>query len=508
MLLIALLVAIGAPHGAAQPANLLRNGDFEAAFPAASADTAISLPEGWDVWIAETRTDVWMNQPPQISAHGGPDPAPQRGDQAVRLRQTNATFSAALYQQVTVPADVDVQAGAYAYLHTCTPDPADAADARCPSSPESGAFVRIGIDPAGGTNPIDPAVIWSATARPHDAWAQLAVSATAAGDTVTIFLNVSQQWPTAINRVYWDDAVLLTGDVARTVGEAASGALVEFPALPPAAESADQPEAAEPSYPPGTLIHVVQPGETLDSVAIDYGLTRADLLERNTIPNPSLIRIGQPLVIRFSETERQAASTPGDLGRRLLADPPRVDPIAQAQPAPVVSAETGAVAPSIDPAPQRAAICALIFEDLNQNRLWETSEARLAGGLLTVRSPVINRDHTTTGADEPVCFADLTAGAYVAAATAPPGYGLTTPDQLQVRALPGETITVTFGAAPGLEPVALPAADPGALTEVLVDAPAARRTLPFFDILGLLAFGLAGVTLVFGLGIALLLRRR
>lgn len=50
-------------------------------------------------------------------------------------------------------------------------------------------------------------------------------------------------------------------------------------------------EEEEPTY------HVVQQGETLLDIAVQYGLSIADLLEANDITNPDQIYVGQQLVI-------------------------------------------------------------------------------------------------------------------------------------------------------------------------------------------------------------------
>jgi LysM repeat protein len=49
--------------------------------------------------------------------------------------------------------------------------------------------------------------------------------------------------------------------------------------------------------PPAPIIHVVQPDETLWGIAVQYGTTVPALVDANQIPNPSLIRIGQTLAI-------------------------------------------------------------------------------------------------------------------------------------------------------------------------------------------------------------------
>ncbi|MGH2393702.1 MAG: lytic transglycosylase, partial [Candidatus Limnocylindria bacterium] len=63
---------------------------------------------------------------------------------------------------------------------------------------------------------------------------------------------------------------------------------------PPSAPLSPPPAAPAP---PATIIHVVQPNETLWGIAAHYETTVAALVEANQIPNPSLIRIGQTLAI-------------------------------------------------------------------------------------------------------------------------------------------------------------------------------------------------------------------
>jgi len=63
--------------------------------------------------------------------------------------------------------------------------------------------------------------------------------------------------------------------------------------------------------PPAPIIHVVQPDETLWAIAVYYGTTVAALVEANQIPNPSLIRIGQTLAIpQLAPSQPAAAPAP------------------------------------------------------------------------------------------------------------------------------------------------------------------------------------------------------
>src|SRR5574341_2411998 len=59
-----------------------------------------------------------------------------------------------------------------------------------------------------------------------------------------------------------------------------------------------------------TTIYVVQPGDTLPSIARRYGLGAADLAKANGLINPNLIYVGQSLVIPTTASAANSARTP------------------------------------------------------------------------------------------------------------------------------------------------------------------------------------------------------
>jgi hypothetical protein len=126
--------------------------------------------------------------------------------------------------------------------------------------------------------------------------------------------------------------------------------------------------------------------------------------------------------------------------------------------------EVADAASAIDPLAQTATVCVIFFEDADQNRLQEQGEGSLAGGAvrLLLGGEAVG-EYVSDGAAKPKCFDSLAAGDYVASAGAPQGYGLTTPDQLRLRLNPGAKIDITFGAAQGVQPPALPAPEAGRL---------------------------------------------
>lgn len=89
-------------------------------------------------------------------------------------------------------------------------------------------------------------------------------------------------------------------------------------------------EAAPPGHSPaqGTIIHVVQRGETLSGIAARYGVTVSAIVAANRLTNPSRIYVGQRLVIpqRSGETApSQSAPYPGECrvgvsGKRIVID--------------------------------------------------------------------------------------------------------------------------------------------------------------------------------------------
>ncbi|MFN8560539.1 MAG: LysM peptidoglycan-binding domain-containing protein [Anaerolineae bacterium] len=509
-MIAALLSVIGglipAQRAAAQDTSLLRDGGFEGQYTnRGRAD--LNIPTDWSIWIGESpHTEDWMNLPPVVFPHNGPDPAPHSGARSLNLNKGYATFTAAVYQQVSVPDGSNVMASAWAFLRTCKiPDGADT----CTSSADSNAFTRIGIDPNGGTNPFDVDVVWGTNAAPHESWQQMTVSATATGGTATLFLYSTQQWPAEVNNVYWDDAALSVGG-SGGVAASAPGA-----PTPPATAAAAPVVNAQGERSDGSIVHVVEAGDTLDSIAFAYGVTRADLLALNNIADPRIIQIGQEIIVKAAPTPtptntREGATEEPTPDPNATPEPPAY--VRDAAPAPVISSASGGVVYPINPADSAPSICVILFEDDNQNRIQDSGEDELAGGeilLLASGTPV--GQHTTESLPDPYCFDGLAARDYVVEAAPPSGYGLTTPNQLRVQAYAGAHIDVAFGAAQGVEPVEAPPADDGGIVSATngdeTDTRASSAS-PFSDNSGLIVFGAAGVVLVAGLGISLLLRRR
>ncbi len=171
------------------------------------------------------------------------------------------------------------------------------------------------------------------------------------------------------------------------------------------------------------------------------------------------------------EATAEASAAPESTAEAGNNPPPA--PVESAPPAPIRSVASGDVLPSINPAGDAAQVCISLYEDVNADRVQETAEVSLPGGVITLTGASgVAGEHAMDTSPEPYCFADLVAGEYTASMQAPQGYGLTTPAQLTVQAIAGAKVNLAFGAAQGVLPVTPPPA------EELVNVNCAGRRSP------------------------------
>lgn len=541
-IIAAVLTALAVGLAQAQDAELLQNpgleeGPFGQYTTRRGGDKPIYLPPPWNAWLAAPTGD-FLNRSDKVAIfpHPGPGPNPIEGQRAVNIDCGYVTCTVAIYQQVPVQPGTNVQASAWAQVKACNLG----GGSTCGSAVESGAQTRIGIDPNGGTDPNDSDIVWSNWVQPHDQWLEMRVSATTTGSTATLFLYSTQANVSDLNKTYWDKASLTGGGAGGSAGQPAA---TPIPTAPPSVPFV----VPQGERPDGSIVHVVRPGDTIDSIAVAYRVTRADILARNNIPDPRIIQVGQEILIReplptvgetFTEAiEDTAAETPAapladqpadqSLGEADAAVPeapavaqaaapaepasPPAQPTEPPPPAPVVSVADGRVLPAADPAAALARVCALVFNDLNRNRIQEPDEALLPGAMLALTSGVDTLGTAQTDVSAPQCFDDLPPGDYVLTASAPTGFGLTSPDQLRLRLLPGVPLDVAFGAAEGVVPPPPPPADVGLLPVEAASEQTPPAVSPLDQLMansGLIVFGLAALVLISGLGVSLMLRGR
>ena len=107
-----------------------------------------------------------------------------------------------------------------------------------------------------------------------------------------------------LNNTYWDDASLSVGG-SGGVAAAQPGA----PTPQPTSAAAVPFVNAQGQRADGSVVHTVEAGDTLDSIAFAYGVTRADLLALNNIADPRIIQIGQQIIVKAAPTPTEAPTT-------------------------------------------------------------------------------------------------------------------------------------------------------------------------------------------------------
>jgi len=286
VLVIATLVgglwAFRHPVSAQDSANLLINGSFEPPYAGQGAATR-TVPNGWTLLVAAGAPEAFPHTDPvQILD----------GTVSWNIKQSGAAFTAIAYQRVGGLAPNDtIRATAYGWAYTCNNTANSCVIANPPyrqSDQAANVQLRVGVDPKGGTDPASGDIKWSASAAPYDQWAELSVTTNVTGDAATMFLYMTQGAGLALNNVYWDKASLV-----RTT-----------PAPPDATPTSPQVPFVKPQgvRPDGSIVHVVQAGDTLSSIAFayqKYNVTNDSIAALNPPmkPNTRVLQLGQEIVI-------------------------------------------------------------------------------------------------------------------------------------------------------------------------------------------------------------------
>lgn len=286
-LLIATMIVVGlfvfGPHVYAQDGsdpNLVVNGSLERPYYGQGSATR-TAPQGWNIWVGAGAPEAFPHTD-QLQVLDG--------EVSWNVKQGFTAFTAAGYQRVGGLSAGDVlRLTAYGWVYTCNNTETSCVIEAVPyrqSDTSAGAALKVGIDPTGGTNPNSADVEWSATAAPYDQWAEMSVTATAAGEAVTVFLHMTQSNGLALNNVYWDNVSLVRTD------ESPSEPEQQFaPFVVPQSVRSD-----------GSIVHVVQAGDTLSSIAYaysEYGVTIEQIAELNEgiNPNTRFLQLGQEITI-------------------------------------------------------------------------------------------------------------------------------------------------------------------------------------------------------------------
>lgn len=230
---------------AAVPGNLLTNPSFEGSF-SPQAFGEINIAPGWRAWYLDIppckpwRADCYIPCPQNCIEDGeclrdygcmwarpefGQITYPEfsyrvhSGESAQKYFSFGRMHEAGLYQRVTgIVPGAPLEFSAWLQAWMCY-DFLQCDYGRKSDQPGD-MHLRVGIDPAGGTDPASANVVWSPEGNSFDQWAQFTVRATAQSDAVTVFTHSRAEWDFAHanNDVYLDDASLvMTGPPAQWV---------------------------------------------------------------------------------------------------------------------------------------------------------------------------------------------------------------------------------------------------------------------------------------------------
>ena len=254
------------------------------------------------------------------------------------------------------------------------------------------------------------------------------------------------------------------------------------------------------------IVHTVAAGETLTLIANAYGVTLERLLSLNELDPDAYLQIGQRLLVipadeiaqPEGEAEDEAEAAEGDEAEAALPLPS-----VNAPHAPVAQAD----APMMDPADISPQLCFALFEDENQNGHREPGERYLEAGRILLLDAAGGEalSYTTDGESEPYCRRDLARDLYQLELRPPDGYGATSAASLQIDLRAGGSVNVEFGAKSGLEAFIVPTAEASPAGPPVVDE---GESSLLQEASGIFVLALAGVVLIGGLIVSLLLRGR
>lgn len=292
------------------------------------------------------------------------------------------------------------------------------------------AQVRLGAGPKGANWRDEGAINFSNWANPTNtspfylARTTLQFRFVATAPEMTVFVEYTSKWGIDNNGIFMDALRL------EPLGMAQPPTSTPLPPAPTATPGPSPTPLPTPTpRPDGSVVHVVQSGETLGGIALRYDVSVDKLRELNagSIGSNSIIRTGQELIISVpSETPTPTPSP----------QPPTATPAAEVPSSPT-------------PQPEGASICVLAFHDRNGDTVRDAETEGLLPNVeftLAAASGVV-AEYVSDGVNEPHCFTGLAAGSYRVIQQAPAGYEPTGLPEQNVALAEGTSFDLQFGNA-------------------------------------------------------------
>ncbi|KAA3663965.1 MAG: hypothetical protein DWQ04_08105 [Chloroflexi bacterium] len=528
--------------------NLFTNPGFEGGYYNQGSIAQIAVPNGW--------TMHWLDNVTFAGTEGRPayrpetvvwliTDAPERerelfwrdGSYTLKVFKGWAPMYAALSQDVS-GLEVGRQYRMVIPIYVDMVEEYKGAKKVQPHRSDSG-FIRFGVSGVGATW-LDAAQInysptWTAeNVYPFYLAMQTYVwDFTATQENMTVWIEMGSNWPYRNNGFFLDGLglyALSTTGLANPASSGSSGSgapavagptLTPFPTPTPRAD--------------GAVVHVVNSGDSMWTIAIQYaptlGVSPEEALpliqDRNN--NPAFVSVGQELIIvppgetapvvveeepaaeeEESATESEATAVP-EQEPTAAPETEETTEVAEAQPA-----ETGG---STD-APVASAsnsICVAVFNDADSNGAQDVSTESLQpdASITLFRAGASVSTYITDGITEPYCFQNLDPDTYQVQVYSPAGFAPTTADNWAVSVTDGTALSVAFGVTEANAPAPVAeasaeTADTSAETADSTSTPAeeaAPEEGGFFSSIGGIVLVIAGIlVLLAGAGVVMLRR--
>jgi LysM repeat protein len=416
-----------------EPPECLDNWTHDVHWPGEPIHDNIFTPQGWITWW---RKGGDYGQPevktiPNVSPFTGELPRIRSGHYAVLMFTFYRLQDMGLYQCVSAEAGSTVELTAYAHGWSCDESGGAKMGYSC-GDPYNQSF-RVGIEPNGVADPFAPSVVWNEKAYAPDHYKLIGpVSAQVGeGGRVCIFLRSSTKWQYKYADVYWDDVSL--------VKTAAGSPPTNTPPPPPPPATAGPPPTPLPTptpRPDGSIVYVVQSGDTLSLIAqkTGVGVDQIRALNASSIGEGYIIHVGQELVLSLPSEAPDPTESPAD------------EPEVVADAGDEGEGEDGGGGIGGGGAANNSSVCVLAYHDRNNDTFRdEANEELLPNAQFTLANAAgVAGQYTSDGFNEPYCFV-VAPDSYRVIQSPPPGYAVSGAAEQAVALTDGATINIAFG---------------------------------------------------------------
>ncbi len=380
----------------------------------------IFTPEGWVTWWSEGEY-----KRPECKVIPNEHPFNADPDRIYEGYYSGMCFTffgkqnAGYYQVVrNIPPGSTVEGSFYAHAWACGEDET----AYSCGDPHSFYF-QVGLDPTGGTDPNAASVQWSSPYYYYDQFGKVGPLQATVGEAgvMTFFIRAYGKWQMKHNDAYMDNAsmtLVSVGEQQPTEEPPPPTSETEEPSEP------QQPVATSTPLPDGTIVHVVEEGDTLFAIAFTYGVDVDELrrLNAGTLGPDALLSIGQEIVI---SGDSSAITLPTPTATPQATSVPETQPTQAPETTPQPTTPAAGVATPVAATGDTASVCVLAYHDRNNDSLRQAESEELLPNatfnLIGTSGPAAS-EYTSDGISEPHCFESLAPGNYALRHTAPPGY--------------------------------------------------------------------------------------